>query len=256
MRTESKRALARLRLQTSGCIAVLAAVLLGPAACSHAQNAAPERDRWQRPDEVMDELGIHPGTSVADVGCGKGYFTIKFAARVGPSGKVFGEDIKDDVLADLRSDAQKHGLSQVQTILGAPDDPRLAPASLDVIFAMDSYHEWVDFDSMLDHLYAALKPGGLFGLIDGVAPQGKSRDEYHQAHRMPESMEREDLTRHGFHFLREEPGFTRPDDGKTYYFVIFEKSRGSGVQKPDGMGGKLPAEKANGGSKASVMVSR
>ena len=79
------------------------------------------------------------------------------------------------------------------------------------------------YDSMLDHLYAALKPGGLFATIDGETKEGRSRDAYHSMHRMPESMEREDLTRHGFHFLRSEPGFTRPSDGKTYYFLIFQK---------------------------------
>lgn len=191
--------------------------------CSRAQNSGPERDRWQRPDEVMDALGVKSGSVVADVGCGKGYFTMKLAARVGPTGKVYAVDIKDDVLADVRRDAEKQGFKQVTTVLGVADDPRLPSGSLDVVLTMDSYHEWVDYDAMLDHLYGALKPGGLFGLIDGQTKVGKSRDDYHSMHRMPESMERDDLTRHGFHFLRSEPGFTRPSDGKTYYFLIFQK---------------------------------
>lgn len=210
--------------QAAGCLApLLAAALLGCAACSRAQNSGPERDRWNRPDEVMDALGLHPGSVVADVGCGEGYFTFKFASRVGPTGKVYADDIREDRLDDVRRQAEKQGLKQIETVHGTDDDPRLPAGALDVVFTMDSYHEWVNYDAMLDRLYAALKPGGLFGLIDGNTAPGKSRDDYHSMHRMPEQMERDDLTRHGFRFLRSEPGFTRPNDGKTYYFLIFQK---------------------------------
>jgi len=224
MRLDSDYRHASCRLKASCCLMpLLVTALLGPAACSRAQNSGPERDRWNRPDEVMDALGLRAGSVVADVGCGKGYFALKFAARVGPTGKVYAEDILDDVLDDVRSEAAKQGLNDIQTVHGADDDPSLAAGSLDVVFTMDSYHEWVDYDAMLDHLYAALKPGGIFGLIDGDTAAGKSRDDYHSMHRMPEQMERGDLTRHGFRFVRSKPGFTRPSDGKTYYFLIFQK---------------------------------
>lgn len=204
-------------------VAALLGCLLSRPICSRAQNSGPERDRWQHPEQVLDELGIKAGTLVADVGCGKGYFTMKFAERVGISGKVYAEDIKDDALSNLRSEAEKHGYKQIETVLGSDTDPRLHAASVDVVFAMDSYHEWVQNDAMLDQVYAALKPGGLFGLIDGATAAGKSRDDYHSMHRMPESMVREDLLRHHFRFVRQEPGFTRTNDGKTYYFLIFQK---------------------------------
>jgi ubiquinone/menaquinone biosynthesis C-methylase UbiE len=205
-------------------VTVVLLVGLLTAGCARSQNSGPERDHWQRPDEVMDALGVKPGSVVADVGCGRGYFTLKLAARVGSTGKVYAEDIKDDVLADLRRDAERQGFTQVITVLGAAKDPRLPGGALDAVLAVDSYHEWVDYDSMLDHLYSALKPRGLFGLIDGATEDvRRSREDYHSMHRMPESMEREDLTRHGFRFLRSEPGFTRPSDGKAYYFLIFQK---------------------------------
>jgi predicted methyltransferase len=225
MQLDSKRRRwSGLRLPVASCTALLAVMtVLASAACSRAQNSGPERDRWNRPDEVIAALGIRPGSVVADVGCGKGYFALKFAARVAPDGKVYAEDIRDDVLDDLHAQARKQGLNAIETVLGGDNDPKLAAASLDVVFTMDSYHEWVDYDAMLDHLYAALKPGGLFGLIDGDTASGKSRDDYHSMHRMPEQMERDDLSRHGLRFLRSGPGFTRPSDGKTYYFLIFQK---------------------------------
>ncbi len=231
MRVDPNRRRGRSDLKASMCLApLLMAALVGAAACSRAQNSGPERDRWNHPDQVIDALGLHAGFVVADVGCGKGYFAVKFAARVGPTGKVYAEDIRDDVLDDVRSEATKQGLNDMETVHGTDNDPRLPAGSLDVVFTMDSYHEWVDYDAMLDHLYAALKPGGIFGLIDGDTAPGKSRDDYHSMHRMPEQMERDDLTRHGFRLLRSEPGFTRPSDGKTYYFLIFQKSPGMPAQ--------------------------
>ena len=203
-------------------IPVLATSLL-ISACSRAQNAGPERDRWQRPDEVLDALNVRTGSVVADVGCGKGYFATRMAQRVGPDGKVYAEDIQEDVLDDLRHDAGKQGLKNIEVIEGAPDDPHLPAGMLDVALTMNSYHEWVQYDAMLDHVYAALKPGGLFGLIDGEAKPGRSREAYHRAHEMPKSMELEDATRHGFRLLREAQGFTRTDDGKKFYFLIFAK---------------------------------
>jgi predicted methyltransferase len=232
MRSDPQPRHAHSSLKAPCCLApLLIAALLGSAACSRAQNSGPERDRWNRPDEVMDALGLRAGSVVADVGCGKGYFALKFAARVGPTGKVYAEDIRDDVLDDVRSEAAKQGLNEIRTVQGTDDDPRLPASALDVIFTMDSYHEWVDYDAMLDHLYAALKPGGVFGVIDGDTALGRSRDAYHNLHRMPEKMERDDLTRHGFHFLRSEPGFTRPSDGKSYYFMIFQKPADGGAAR-------------------------
>jgi predicted methyltransferase len=204
-------------------VPLLTSSLFISASCSRAQNSGPERDRWQRPDEVMDALGVRAGSVVADVGCGKGYFSIKLAQRVGPTGKVYAEDIQEDVLEDVRHEAEKEGLKQIETILGAPDDPRLPAGSLDVVLAVNSYHEWVQYDAMLAHLYAALKPGGLLGLIDRPGEPGQSRESYHQEHRMPESMERDDATRQGFRFVLEAQGFTRTSDGDKFYFLIFSK---------------------------------
>ena len=188
-----------------------------------AQNAGQERDAWQRPEEVMDALGIKPGSVVADVGCGAGYFTFHLAERVGPKGKVYAEDIREDRLAGIRKRAQKEGVTNIETVSGAEDDPRLPLASVDVVMIVDAYHEMRPYDAMLEAVFRALKPGGLLALIDGAAEPGRPRDEYYERHRMPEQTEREDAERNGFRFVRDQPGFTRADDKKEYYFVIFEK---------------------------------
>ena len=171
----------------------------------------------------MDALGIKVGSVVADIGCGAGYFTFHLAARVGPKGKVYAEDIKEERLAEIRKRAQKEGVTNIETVSGAEDDPRLPLASVDVVMIVDAYHEMHHYDAMLEAVYRALKRGGLLALIDGAAEPGRPRDEYYERHRMPAQTEREDAERNGFRFVRERPGFTRADDKKEYYFMIFEK---------------------------------
>ena len=216
-----------LPLRRVSAVLSLALVFLQPArlqpARPSAQNAGAERDAWQRPDEVMDALGIKAGSVVADIGCGAGYFTFHLAARVGPKGKVYAEDVKEDRLAQVRSRAKEEGWKQIETFSGADDDPRLPLASVDVVMIVDAYHEMRDCDAMLEAVFRTLKPGGLLALIDGAADPGRPRDEYYEHHRMPEQTEREDAERNGFRFVRERPGFTRTDDKKEYYFMIFEK---------------------------------
>ncbi len=197
------------------------------AACSRlaGQNSGPERDAWQHPEQVMDALGIKPGSVVADVGCGRGYFTFHLAGRVGPQGKVYAEDVKDDELAEIRHEAKAKGLAQIETISGASDDPSLPTSTLDVVLIVNAYHEMRHYNAMLAGIYKALKPGGLLALIDGAAEPGRSRETYYSRHQMPEEVEREDAQRNGLHFLRQEPGFTRTDDQKKLYFLVLEKPR-------------------------------
>ena len=189
------------------------------------QGSGPERDAWQHPDLVMDALGIKPGSVVADVGCGRGYFTFHLAQRVGRQGKVYAEDLKSDELTEIRHEAKEKGVTQIETVDGAADDPSLPEGALDAVLVVDAFHEMHHYNAMLAGIYKALKPGGLLALIDGVAEPGKSRDDYYSHHRMPAEVEREDAERNGFRFLREQPGFKRPEPPKEYYFLILEKPR-------------------------------
>lgn len=202
---------------------IVAAFLALAAKPLPAQNAGPARDAWQHPEEVMDALGVHRGSAVADVGSGEGYFTFHLADRVGPTGHVYAVDIVQSHLDLIQREAAREGLKQISTILGAPDDPHLSPNSLDFALAVDTYHEWHAYTAMLHHLFLALKPGGIFGLMDGAAPAGHPRDYYYERHRMPEQMERTEVVAAGFRFVRRERGMTRPSDGKQFYYLIFQK---------------------------------
>jgi predicted methyltransferase len=181
------------------------------------------RDTWEKPQEVMDVLGIKSGSVVADVGAGEGYFTFRLAARVGPTGKVYAEDILDDRLDKIRARAGKQKLTQIETILGATDDPRLPAEQLDVVLVVNAYHEMRDYDAMLRGVFRALKPGGLLGIIDAPAKPGEPRENYYDRHRIPEQAVREDTSRNGFGFLRQRPTLTPPDSDRNYFFLVFQK---------------------------------
>ncbi|MDA2913644.1 class I SAM-dependent methyltransferase [Acidobacteriia bacterium AH_259_A11_L15] len=188
-----------------------------------AQRSGPERDAWQRPQEVMDALAIGPGDAVADVGSGRGYFTFHLAERVGPQGMVYAVDIAEEDLKKLRNRAEREGIRNIETIRNVPDDPRLPPACCDAVLVVDAYHEFRQYDAMLERIFEALKPGGRLGIIDGKIEPGRRRSHYHRRHRIPAELVREDAARHGFVFLGERPGFTRPSDNKQFWFLIFQK---------------------------------
>ena len=190
-----------------------------------AQDEFAKRDVWQRPAEVMDALDAKPGSVVADVGAGGGYFTLRLAARVGPQGKVYAEDILKDRIENIRSRAAKENLAQIETILGTPNDPQLPAGALDAVIVVNAYHEFREYDAMLQAIFRGLKPGGIFAVIDSPAKPGDSRESYYPSHHIPKDMVTGDVTRNGFHFLRELPGFTDPDGGRSYFFLLFEKPK-------------------------------
>jgi len=189
-----------------------------------------KRDTWQRPAEVMDALGIKPGSVVADVGCGDGYFTFHLASRVGPQGKVYAEDIDYKVLSKINGRASKEPLSQIELILGSAEDPRLPAEMLDAILVVDAFHEMEQHDAMLQGMNRALKPGGWLGIIDRNARSRRARNTYQNQHRIPKNLVCQDATRNGFRLLREERGFKTPKEKRKYYFLIFQKARADHLQ--------------------------
>jgi ubiquinone/menaquinone biosynthesis C-methylase UbiE len=126
----------------------------------------PGRDQRLQIDRVMDLLKLTPGKSVADIGAGSGWFTVRAARRIGSGGTVFAEDINPQAIEYIEKRAQTEKLGNVKTVLGTPDDTRLPPASVDAVMLMKVYHEIAHPIPVMEQLRAALKPGGLVGIID------------------------------------------------------------------------------------------
>lgn len=125
----------------------------------------PRRNEWQKPELVLDHLFIRPGDTVADIGAGTGYFSVRLAERVGKNGTVFAADIDTDMIAILKKRVQQSGLSNLQPILSAANDPKLPEVLLDTIFICDTYLFFDDRVSYLSRLSRYLKPGGQLAIL-------------------------------------------------------------------------------------------
>jgi ubiquinone/menaquinone biosynthesis C-methylase UbiE len=134
----------------------------------------PDRDAWQRPDQIMDALQIGENSVVADLGAGGGWFTVRLARHVGPNGHVYAEDIQPEMVSAIERRMQREGLKNVTTLRGTADDPKLPAAALDAVLIVDAYHEIERPVTLLRNVRTALKPTGLVGIInfkkDGSGP--------------------------------------------------------------------------------------
>lgn len=125
-----------------------------------------EREAEEAPDAALDAIGIPRGATVADVGAGVGYFTWRLAERVGPSGRVYANDIQSVMLDKLRTNMEARHLTNVQTVLGAEDDPKLAAGAMDLVLLVDVYHEFSQPQKMLQKIRQALKSDGRLVLLE------------------------------------------------------------------------------------------
>jgi len=131
----------------------------------------PDRDQWQKPDQIMDALGIAEGSIVADLGAGGGWFTIHLARRVLPNGIVYAEDIQPQMIEAVTRRMQLERLTNVRPVLGTPKDPRL-PRGIDAVLIVDAYHEMEDPVALLKNVSQSLKPQGRIGIVDFDAGGG------------------------------------------------------------------------------------
>jgi len=133
---------------------------------------SPDRAAWQKPDQIMDALGIADGSKVADIGPGAGWFTIQLARRVGPNGVIYAEDIQRQMLEAIRRRVSREGLQNVQTVMGTAAEPNLPKGALDAILMVDVYGELEQPVTFLRNLARALKPNGRIGIVNYKPGQG------------------------------------------------------------------------------------
>jgi SAM-dependent methyltransferase len=126
---------------------------------------APDRDGWQHPDDVIAALALAPAMTVADVGAGTGYFTVRLARAV-PQGQVIATDIEPDMVRYLGERAQREQLANVHAQLAAGDDSKLAPASVDRVLIVDVWHHVADRPRYAASIARALRPGGAVAIVD------------------------------------------------------------------------------------------
>ncbi len=165
-------------------------------------------------DRVMDILKITEGKNVADLGAGSGWFTVRAAKRIGDKGKVFAVEINQEYINHIKNRARKENYNNIETILGAEDNPNLPKNSVDAVLILKTYHEIAEPVKVLKNLRSSLKSNALVGIID---KNGKGDD-----HGIGKDIIIEEAKRAGF-VLADEYDFVKTDGMD--YFLVFRSEK-------------------------------
>jgi SAM-dependent methyltransferase len=160
----------------------------------------PEREAEEAPSKAIAALPIATGAVVADVGAGSGYYTVRLAKVVGPTGRVVATDLQPGMLDLIRAKVARERLTNVDLVQGRPDDPVLPPATFDLIVMVDVYHELASPQVFIRKLKQALKPAGRLVLIEFRLED--ARVPIRREHKMSVEQVREELGADGFRIER------------------------------------------------------
>ena len=176
----------------------------------------PERERQERTDLLITGLTLSEDFVVADIGAGTGFFTFPVAARV-PQGMVFAVDIQPEMLALMEQRKALENVSNVETVLGEVNDPKLPDNEIDLAFIVDAYHEFSFPREMGEHLKASLKPGGQLVLVEYRAEDPLVPIK--RLHKMSEVQVKQEMAAIGLDWVRTESYLPQQ------HVLIFEKPR-------------------------------
>lgn len=129
-------------------------------------SSGPDRDQADESGQIIRALGVAPGMAVADIGAGSGYHALRLSPAVGPQGRVYAQDVTEAYLVELRRELARRGIANVEVVVGAADDPRLPPGSVDRAILAHMYHEIAQPYALMWNLVPALRPGAKVGIVD------------------------------------------------------------------------------------------
>lgn len=175
----------------------------------------PERDTWQKPNEIIEALQLKNGTVVADIGAGSGYFTRRFARAVVPNGKVYAVDIAADILGYLKEQADKQNVHNIEIIVSREDDPMLSDNSVDLAFFCDTTHHIANRVNFYRKLGRALKERGRMAIVD--YPPDSAHAPHNPEQLIPRSQVISEAEDAGFRLIKDFQFLPRQ------YFLLFGK---------------------------------
>jgi serine/threonine protein kinase len=181
-----------------------------------------ERDRWQRPADVLRALDLSAGSTVVDLGSGAGYFTLKLSAIVGRRGEVLAVDLRRLSLFFLRIRALMRNQHNIGIIVGTPDDPRLPMGRVDAVLISNTYHEFSNHLLMLDHTWPSLRRGGRLVIVDRGPRDEREKPENGVApdHEVSVALVEADLRQKGFEILSRDDRFIDQPGDEPWWLIV------------------------------------
>lgn len=185
-------------------------LVLAPAV--EAQTQRTQRDEWQKVSEIFAAMDIQAGDRVADIGAGSGFFAVRLSPLLGPQGRVIAVDIDSAAIRGLERLIRQSSLDNVELVRSEPDDPRLAPNSIDAALIVISYHEMEAHQEMLAGIKQALRPGSRLVIVDNAARDPTaSRQAQMRLHHIDIALVERDLEAAGFEIIERRPHFIDGD---------------------------------------------
>lgn len=207
-------------------IFVLVTLYRGIATLKALDQIESERDRWQRPGDVIHALALKDGNVVVDLGSGAGYFALKLSPLVGRRGSVVAVDILKEPLLFLWIRALLRNQRNIHTIHGQPDNPRLQTGSADAVLIANTYHEFTQPKPILDHVLQSLKSGGRLVILDHElrSAGAESREVETQHHEIPAEFVDAEIRRAGFEIISRQDRFIdRPNDEHVWWLIVAQR---------------------------------
>lgn len=191
------------------CPVVIVALLClsGPA---FAQRDEGEREKSERVADILTALGARDGVHVADLGSSDGFYTIRIARAVAPTGRAYAVDIDQPSLDKLRARAGKDGITNIDIILSEAADPKLPAARLDAVLIRNAYHEMTEYRGILKGVMSGLKPGGVLVVIEAIHDRLRdaSREQQVKEHVIALDIVAAELKEAGFEIVDRDDAFT------------------------------------------------
>lgn len=205
----------------------LIALLLFPT-FSWAQAADDSREKSEKVSEILAALQAKPDKRIADIGAGEGFYSLRIARAVGPTGRVTAVDVSEKYLDKLRARLQQDKVMNVDVVVGAVDDPHLPEGAFDAVLIYNAYHEMTTPEPILKAVFMALKPGGRLVMSEPLHDNVRSatRAEQVKDHEIGSNFVQQELRAAGFEVIEHRPdfvAFTAPGHKGGFWLIVARK---------------------------------
>ena len=195
---------------------------------SWAQVADDSREKTEKVSDILSALQAEPGKRIADIGAGEGFYSLRIARAVGPTGRVTAVDVSEKYLEKLRARIQQDKVTNVDVVVGAVDDPRLPQGTFDAVLIYNAYHEMTTPEPILKAIFMALKPGGRLVMSEPLHDNVRSatRAEQVKDHEIGPNFVQQELQAAGFEVIEQRPdflAFTSPGHKGGFWLMIARK---------------------------------